>query len=347
MEGLFNVLAKHPLAAILAEGSTSITKTNKPRSMRKWGNSARVIQWEHDLFGSVSINTKNFQLGNTEQDGPNTWARVYTDEQHPDSIEMRFITTLVGDEVSLLYAQGGMVTDRTGEEIPHFNVHVDWKEKNGNMIPHTRQRDKDNFDLVFLKTNGTFLQLQISLVTRKGDLWVCAQEVWAGQIVEVPAGHVATVGVTTHQVGEQFGAVAPLYPENAYPGADYLGTFPKMGPKLIDFAFKGVAFVPLAECAVAEWEPELPENMPENLAKNGWMKAVVLFYNLVTGFGRAIFEDGTTCFVHFSAIQDRNGTSVASKGHYPVLQPMSGVYLKRQATVGKRDPWQATAACVA
>jgi len=315
----------------------------KPRSTRKWGHAARVIQWEHELFGSVSINTKNFQLGNTEQEGPNTWARVYTDEKQPETIEMQFITSLKED-VCLLHASAGELEDCTDHDIPFFNVRVDWTEEKGTPIPHTRQRDRDNFDLVFLLPEGIFLQLQISLVTRKGDFWVCVQEVWAGQIAELSPGEAVDASANTHPVGERFGMVVPLYAENAYPGADYLKTFKNMGPKVIDFAFENGAFVPLANAVAAQWEPEWPENIPENLAKNGWSKAVVLFFNLVTGFGRVLCEDGETCFVHFVTIQDNTGVPMVSKGHYPVLQPMSGIYLKYRAVAGKQDPRQATVA---
>ena len=289
------------------------------RRRRRWGVSEEkmVIDWSYDLFGNMRIDTRKFEIGHAVQEGPNTWAPIILKNKVPTYIQLDFAHE-VHDDVCILHAQGGVVTD-VSYGIPPFMVNVEWTDGK----PHTRQKDKDNFDLVFLKENGLFVQLQISIVTRNGRFWLCVQEIWGGAIVK----------------DEGKTVVLPLNAENAYPGADYLGTFKNMGPKVIEFAETNCTLENVEAADVQKWDPAWNGPLSEQMKRNGWIRATPTFFNLAIGWGFVLCEDGKPCFIHFNNIVDENGCSIVSKGEFPVLQPMTCVALKykesergRQAT---------------
>ena len=299
--------------------ATTNGKRHRASRRRKWGVSENrtVIDWSNEILGNLRIDTRKFEIGDIKQVGPNSWAPINLKHDTPTTIRLD-VAHEVHDDVFVIRAQGGEISD-VSYGIPSFDINVEWT----NGKPHTREKDKDNFDLVFLKENGLFIQLQISIVTRNSRFWLCVQEIWGGAIVKDDGKF----------------AVLPLYSENAYPGADYLSTFKNMGPKVIEFAVEHCKLEPAEAANVQKWDPAWNGPLPDQMKKNGWIRATPTFFNLVIGWGFVLCEDGKSCFVHFNNIVDENGRSIASKGELPVLQPMTCVALKykegekgRQAT---------------
>ncbi len=320
-------------------------------SRRKWGHSRtrRMVSWEHELFGSVQITSSNFSLdSSTRQEGPNTWSRLYAPKGRPENIQLDFTGYLKSD-VCLLHAAGGLVTDMgTRNTFPPFEVPITYVGEENHM--RTREKDRDNIDLVFLKLDGSFVELQVSVVMRRDLPYLCVQEIYGGQVAATTPEIAEELGIANHKADNDTALIViPLYDECAFPDHEdvgiyrnYLKIFPKMGPKVLDFAYKRKAVAGLAACTPAYWQPQWPE-LTERQTKNGWVSGVVTFYNLVIGWGFAICrvkdgENGTTIpvFVHFSSILDKTGKPVMSNDELPVLQPMTGVILKYKEEGGKR-----------
>jgi hypothetical protein len=120
----------------------------------------------------------------------------------------------------------------------------------------------------------------------------------------------------------------PLYPENAWPGCDYLKTFTKMGPQIIDLAASSDSVSRLSECVVAKWEPPTESALLAEMKERKWQSATVLFYNWVTGTGFALTEDGKRCFLHFSNILNSRGEPIAENGAFPLVESMKEIAVR-------------------
>jgi cold shock CspA family protein len=288
------------------------------RRRRQWGFSKekRVIDWSHPLFGTVRIDTRRFEIGEVEQIGPNTWAPIILKHNEPATIQLDFAHE-VHDDVFVLRTQAGIVTDVTWGGIPSFEVTVEWISDR----PHTRQKEKDNFDLIFLKKDGFFVQLEISIVTRNGRFWLCVQEIFGGTFAENGLSDIVAL---------------PLYAENNYPGVDYLKMCKEAAPELLEFVAQHCQMIDVIMVGVPAWEPKWAHPLSEPMKKNGWVRAVIKYFNVVIGYGFVLCEDGKTCFVHFSNIVDEFGRPIVSKGEFPLLSPMSGVAVKYKEENGGR-----------
>jgi len=298
-----------------------------PEQTRVWsrGFEKKSLVWTHGLFGALSIGSDK-ELGDVVGNGPNACSHLYLFSR-PSSLRFE-INVRAEDGVRILHAKAGEVTDVTVDSVPEFEVPINWDHSAG--IPHTRVKDMDNLDVVFLAKGGEFVQLQVSLVTRKKRFWVCVQEIYSGQVVRTTLAKAQELDVTSHKVGAHAGLIVPLYAENAYPGADYLKSNPRMGPTVIERAIGWGAVVPMSECVVAEWKPEQFE-LPEAMAKVGYVKAVVTWFNLVIGYGFVTLESGQSVYVHFNDVVDEKGQRIAEEGECPMLQAMRGVAIKYQS----------------
>ncbi|MBY0473403.1 cold shock domain-containing protein [Patescibacteria group bacterium] len=316
---------------------------------QRWGRTQplQMMQWGHDLLGSIEIGVANFKMSPiTAQVGPNNWTRIYPMDgvRQPKVVQVRF-TGQLNDGVALLYAQGTNVTNMMGEDkFPAFNVPVAWKARtDGDDVPHTRVKDMDNIDLILILDDKIF-QLQVSVITRKEKFWLCAQETHGGQVIKTTVERAAELGLTPHQVGDDFYIVAPLFSENAYPGADYLKNFKDVGGAAVEHV------VNFGKVVETEYEPEqwtmasegaaLPEGCK---AENGWKIGMITWFNVVLGWGFALDQDGNTVFVHFQSVVDEDKRPIVLGEHPGILQPMSPVAFKTK----KGDQGlQATMTCI-
>lgn len=349
--------------ALYEEGIT--VPAQSPVETGRWQDPAiqthDAIQLEHPLFGGIRIQVTNFPYMKFEQGSTHTRAQVAVFPMQPRWIEL-VILTKVEKGVRLLHAQSGDVSDVTFGGPPRLRVNIDWladqsirrefrnpqrvREQDLPKVPHTRQKGSDNVDLVFIRPNGMMMQVQIALSTRGGKFWVSAQQVMAGQIVHTTHAKAEQLsrdaGIITYSLGSHASLVVPLYAEFAPPGSNYLDVFPKMGPKVLDYANKRGAITALSKCVVAKWNPEVKE-LPADLAESGYVRGSVLFFNNLVGVGQIMLEDGTVCFAHFKQILSKNGKALWENEEFPVLEPASSVALRWE--VQDRRP-KATAICV-
>jgi len=318
----------------------SQTKVERP-PMRKRKierhNFKKEVSWGNKDFGTLHINMGQFALGKEGEQGPFVWTRILKGTHAPRDLKLDF-TAELGEDVVLLHAQGGVVTDVSAGTIPPLPVHVTWKEgarRDSDPVPHARRTDADNCDFVFLRRDGKFVQVQVSIVTRRGPFFVAVQEVWAGQVVRTTMDNAAQLETTIHTVqgmdGRDYGAfVAPLYDDNAYPGADYLKTFKNMGPKVVEYANVNGMTSPLSSAVVAEWTPATVEGLPEEMAAAGWKTGIVTFFNAVVNYGFIkCDEDGKDYFLYGDQIVGEDlETPVVRNADFPVVEAMKGVVFK-------------------
>ncbi|MDO8482407.1 MAG: hypothetical protein Q7S86_01150 [bacterium] len=293
---------------------------------QEWAAAGQTVEWNFPSFGNLKIEVQGFRLGTVQKNHLSMRVPILLNNREPAVIPFLFTKTVVNG-VRLLHAQGGKVTDVTDGRVPTLRINVGWDDGKGYNIPSTRAKEQDNFDLVWLQPDGTFVQLEISVSTRKGKFWLAVQEVYGGQVVRTTQAKADRLGVQNVKLNGHVAFVAPLFPVNAYPGADYLRNFKNMGSKVVEYAINRGTSSTLSTCSVAKWEPPTTV-LPEAMKQNGWKTAAVLWFNLVIGWGFALCEDGKPCFVHFSNILDETGRPVASKGEFPMLKPMTGIALK-------------------
>ena len=314
--------------AFVKAGAKLPTKlVRKARVRQRWGQASnnQSIRWVHGWFGRLDIFVEGWNLGETKQVGPNTWVPIEPKNRRPEQISIGFSGALQ-DGVNVLYAAAGEVTDMmTRDAFPPFVIEILWQG-----MPRTRQKNKDNIDIVLWRSGGHFVQLQISAVVRNGKFWLCVQEIFDGRVASTSAQKAEELRLAMHQMGEHTFVVIPTAKENAYPGANYLWTFKNMGPKVVTHITSMNSVAQLSEVRVAEWDPQWiePEDVPEYMTKDGWLRAVVTFFNLVIGWGFARNEAGEMVFVHFANVLEEDSQPLAKLGEMPVLEPMMGIVYK-------------------
>ncbi|MES2203375.1 MAG: hypothetical protein V4474_03585, partial [Patescibacteria group bacterium] len=232
--------------AVIAAGTKSddVQKPSREKRHYRRRKFDKKVSWGRTDFGTLTIDMSQFDIGVESELGGYMWTQIKRARHTPNQMQLDFTTELPGGIV-LLHAQGGNVTDVTGSAVPSLPVVINWSAGNSedaDFVPHTRKKDADNIDFVFMRrSDGKFIQVQVSIVTRRGLFYIAVQEIWAGQVVRTTMDNAKTLETTVHTVrgadGREYGAiVAPLFDDVAYPGADYLKTFKNMGPKVVEYA---------------------------------------------------------------------------------------------------------------
>ena len=344
-------------AAVDAEcGLSGHQVTLPPVEEREWRpgmSSHKEIIWFHALFGAVVVKSQ-YDLEEPVYATTNVRAEILIPRDEVKSLrDLGFkIEVSANSGVKTLFAIGNDVSVAEKEGIPDLVVNVDSLEmgskgeqdedgiprakpylargKSPQVRVHTRVKDKDNMDVILILPDGKFVELQVSLTTRRGAFWIAIQEVYSGQVVRTTNAKADQIGLVSLPAGNGLKAlVVPLYPKFAYPGADYLDTFHGIGTQLVAYAVGEVgAFSQLSKATVARWEPEWSQ-LPESYAQKRFEPAVVDWFNLVTGFGKATTESGEKVFIHFNAIEDENGRQVSQYG-FPALDPYEVVMVRRK-----------------
>ena len=314
----------------------------------KWGHSAarNVLGWSLTGFGQIDLTLRNFRMSEKIiERGPNTLVKIFrrNGDTRPNNVEIRF-TGEIEPGVVLLHAAGTTITDMgTVDRFPAFDVPVRWEEKDGETVPRTNARFGDDIDLVLVDTaTGEVAVLEASVSIRGRQFWECLQHVFHGQFVELTAQEAEHLKLKTVEVDGRLFTAVPVIPENAYPGADFQTNFSDMGEAVTRYVAEKGYFKPLAEVEVATWEPQALGELPESMKNDGWIKAVVQWFNLVLGWGFALCEDGEPCMVHFAQMLDEDGKLISESGDMPTLQPMTGIAVKRERGKGGRG-YKATA----
>lgn len=287
----------------------------------------KVVEWKNQLFGEMKIKIESFTLSNPKQlDRFTMVTPLFMHGSNPNVINFT-LSQKLAEGVRLYHAQSDVVTDCTNGKIPEFHVSAEWTDAVNRQIPHTRKGDEDNVDLVFLDKEGCFVQLEISLVTRHSNFFLVIQQVYAGQVVRTTVEKAKKTGLETIEVNDHVGTAVPLYPENAYPGSDYIKNFKAMAPSFIRLAIEAGSSVPLSKCHVARWDPQ-EVKLPAEMQSAGWQVAHTSWFNDVIGWGFLYCSDGKPCFAHFKQILDQAGKPAWKNGKFPHLTPMRGVAVK-------------------
>jgi hypothetical protein len=287
------------------------------------------ITWSMPGMGELKISVQNFNMGEPTKDGLHLFAPVRAASE-PSHIKLVFKHTLA-EGISLFQGKAGNVTEHTSDTLPALDVPIDWyvptNSRGNKRVAHSRVRGQDNVDFVFMNASGTFVQLQVSMVTRADSFWVAVQQIYVGQVVTTMALASADILHINHDGLNAL--VVPMLGYNATPpNRPYLSVFSGMGPGIVTAAINRRAYIPRGDMEIAEWEPtRIEEDLPLVMyGKKGWVKATVLFYNLVLGSGMAELEDGTLIRVHFSRIlSNETGKPLHHAGHFPILHPMTQV----------------------
>jgi cold shock CspA family protein len=296
-----------------------------PKPEPRWLSSkGPSMTWQAGNMGSVTVKIQGNSLGEVQEHGTNAWAPIILDNFAPC---LTFeITSDLATGVRLLYCQTGKILkDATEQGAPRFMVPLVWEQG----VPHTEKTASKDMSLVLVSPFATFIQLEVAVTTRNGYFWLSFQELCAGQIARTTKEKAACLEVTTMPVGDYAALVVPLYPENSYPGADFLKTR-DMVHSVVEYAVGLGISKPLSKCSMTKWEP-VERVLPEQMQRKGWKKATVLFFNFSWGQGFAICEDGTKCHLHFSKVIDENGRPLGSKREFPVLNPMTQIAIKLAA----------------
>lgn len=190
---------------------------------------------------------------------------------------------------------------------------------NGN-VPFTRQKGKDNVDVILLRDDCYLKDLQVSVTSRKGSFYLNVQKIWSGALA---VSEEQDAGV----------AICEFVPDEAvfnYPGANYANIWRGMAEEILRVAKDLELKLPKAsELRRPRWEAA-------RLApQKDWYDGTVNYYNMVTGTGQ-IYRRGETFFVHFSSIQN--------SGPQGLLNPGAGVYFRTQVVQQKLQIKSAKAA---
>ncbi|MEI8338219.1 MAG: hypothetical protein WCF92_03710 [bacterium] len=335
----------------------NLQETLPPTETREWRpGSFRELIWTHPMFGTLVVKSQ-YALDESVYAETNVRAEVILRENAEDVKSLGFAINVTADEnVSVLSMVNDELTDLTNQAIPDLVVPIETRTGKSNGVfdesgfpsaknktrenanptrVHVRNNEHDNMEVVLFRPDGKFVELQISVTTRRGIFWVAIQELYCGQMVRTTEAKANQIGLTSFPCGHGLRAlVAPLYAENAYPGADYLMTFKAIGPQLVAFAVMMDAFTPLSRCAVAKWEPEWL-TLPEEFTNKRFQMAVVDWFNLLLGCGKATLENGDKVFIYFNAIEDEYGRQIAQTG-FPSLDPYGAIMVRtKESEPGK------------
>lgn len=303
-----------------------------PREGKRVWDSGRArsensITWRHQI-GSVMISAGGFGLGKTESAGGYYWAEVKLGDRRPSELVVNFAHNL-DKGIIPFFCHAGVVTDCGYQTIPALRVPIEWTKQRDNWIPHTRQKDRDNADLVLRNDDGQFIDLQVAIVSRAGRFYLSIQEISSGQIMRLPAGVTENVGYRDTVIDGRRFIVVPLLEEHAYAGADFMSSIlPRSGPDLLKMAAEDEAFVDVIDCIEApEWgELDFP-------VEAGWVGAVVLWFNPLVG-ARVVLPDGVDAFVPLAVIplqgteNDPVPRMAMAGGDYPLVLPAQKVLIQ-------------------
>ena len=312
-------------AASLAKGQVGKPTHGRTRNLGSF-------EWRLDDFGTLQV-ASNYNFSKAKQEGPNTWARILLPSGEANCIKV-VLTGSIEDGVRLyVFNETDMTDMESADQFPEFHVPIRYEGENRIMATHMKKGD--DRDIVYIRKDGCFVVQEVSIVTRRGIVWVCAQEVYRGQVVVSNLEFAkATMDVTDfYEIGGRAFYVVPHYAENAYPDHDNPASyrsFLKLLPcarQVVEQCFLDDAYVTSDQASIVAWDPQWPE-ITEKQAKR-WKTGVVSYFNLAMGTGEIQTEKGVLVRVHFKDIIDPEGVPIWTKDEeFPVLHPMHGVLVR-------------------
>ena len=314
-------IALEDAIALLGEEKRAVLAPT-PEEYRKWqsGQGSEAIIWENPIFGRLILGS-TFELFNPKTGLSSLHSRIHLGGQ-VESVPLTMKLELATG-VTALHFKAGQKLDVTNVPVPTLDVPVQWiSQEDKGFLPHTRATGQDNVDLVLMREDGLFMDLQCSVSTRKSNFHIAVHEFFQGKVVRTTKSNASRLPLTPFAIdGGTTALIVPGRPEDAFPEADYLKTMTKMGPQVVEHALRTGQSSRLSEFMKAEWAPSEIE-LPEELVNKGWQWGHTRFFNLVVGTGFLNCFDYAKCFVPFSALEDGKGNKLAAMGEFPLLEPM-------------------------
>jgi hypothetical protein len=221
------------------------------------------------------------------------------------------------DGVAFVVRDDGEEPRAIGPEWQTLNVPVQWDDG----TPKTRFRGLDNRNIVILRPDGWFVNVEVSLFTRRGKFFLGAQRVYEGQVARTR--------------GEKNRVVIKLLPRraiHAYPGSDFTQVWSTFAETLMAKAKAEKASVQKCKAFDPTWRP--PAFPKPN--GGGWIAGVVRYFNLLTGTGELEGPDGMRYFVHFKSLLPAEGSMEVPE--VPTLTPMTIALFRPGEDTGHARP---------
>lgn len=301
-----------------------------PARVSELEENGQTMVWNIGSFGKIGAEVQTFELGTKSKDNRFNWQApiIFRDGRQPawvDVVVRHQQPNGSQPPVRVLWARNCEPTDVTEGRIPPLRVALKWHDQ----TPEMENPLEADFDLTLIQQDGTLIVVEIAVVTRRGRFYLSLQEAYCGQVVRTTAAKATLLGI--QYVPLESGTVAtvvPLYPENDYPGADFMDAFRFMSKTVVKTAIMHGASVPrsLSEGVHTEWNPRLV-NFPVKLAEKGWQPVTVGFWNNASGTGRLFTQDNEPVHCYFKQILDASGTPIWVNG-FPTLTPMTMVAAK-------------------
>jgi len=209
-----------------------------------------------------------------------------------------------------------VVANGRPQNVPYHNqvryplqVPITWNDTGRDIIPFTRDKEnnRDNIDVIVMKPDGEFVNIEVGLVTRFGDFFLTAQRVYQGQMVRTRRdGVLVTTAIPTASI-------------HAYPDATFEGIWSTVADACVANAKEMGASEQKSRVMRyhAEWKPPALTQSVEQ----GWMAGITTYFNLLSGTGNVKAVNGGDYFVHFKNIRNDDGDRDA----FPILTPMAVV----------------------
>lgn len=332
-------------AFVEAHEEKGLEPPTRPISRRQWlkADDTDSIDWFHPDFGSVMIIPEGFKLSRAGSEAGASWARLnYTGQ--PRNVFLSFQVNLT-EGMTLFQCRfyeggGSIVPPKAPDQVDRLSTPVDWidpvsKQHSSapNSVPSTRQKGCDDVAFIMIDPKGRFVQIEVSVRTLRGVLWIAVQEIYMGQVVTTTHQKAARISLKHHKDGNRVAFVAPLLPEGAYPGIDYIKSF---GSDVVKAALSIGAFSQFNEVSSCEWTDPIAD-IPAHLKDKGYQRAVVSFFNISWngGSGFALLADGRSCFVHAGQIMNEAGQPVMSQGEFPFLYGCEVIAVKVKEEDGR------------
>jgi hypothetical protein len=274
------------------------------------------MSWEQDALGQLDVSIDNYAVLATNMIDGYSWSQVAVGSKTPSQLFVSFSAKLRDDVVCVLQARGNDVREERRNSLPGLKVRVNW---NDDGRPATRKKDEDNLDHFLCTREAVVMQLQTSFLTRGENFYVCNQELWCLQILEVTE---EDPGCKVYQAsnGKRYAAYS-LWDSQAYTGADWLITNAQTGPKVIEAMIECGIEPPIVDfMPVTEWDrPEFPQ-------AEGFIGGVVMWFNPNVG-AKVLCEDGEQRFVPLKGIRDADGRNMMKRGEFCIVTPKQRVLL--------------------
>jgi len=292
----------------------------------------RGVEWTNDGRPNekIQLRAANYGVEDVNFRNNDAWGEV-TFFKRPKSV----VTTILVDvpeDVKVFIARGSSVYEYVASKPTELVVNVEWESgKGGNPFPKTRRTDKDNLDVILLRPDGSFTQMQAAIETRSKKFWLSLQEVYSGQIIRTTSQKAKEAGLSYKKL--LYGKVATVVPnksEHAGPHGNYFSTM-KPAQRFFEIAEKLGAYTQLHEVELVYWNPSFGELSKEQ-AEKGWESGTVSYFNYVTGFGHIMVKDDDgkleEVFFRLPSIREEGEVNPLGHGRFPRFAKEQPVRLK-------------------